>query len=76
MDTHSDSEYEICDDNGVIHGSNSKEEMRHAYAAMTGGAEELMELGFELAEAEALVTQYTTEWKGDLKLVHVLSRIR
>jgi len=57
--------YEIIDDNGVIH-SGTEGEMTHAFDVMKSPVD------FDDEDNDL----YWADWTGDLKLVHVIQKIR
>ncbi len=63
--------YEIIDDNGTIHAG-SEDEMREAFAAMTG------DVSFfdKKKDYKQAVANYGDEWSGDLKLIQVIDSYR
>lgn len=65
--------WEIIDNNGVIH-SGTEEEMIKAFEFMTNDLAALKEKWkgtYTMREIRNLCLEYGIEWKGDLKLVQV-----
>ncbi len=63
--------FEIIDDNGTIH-SGSEEEMIKAFECMTLSVAEIASINeTNTSNAEFLIQQWKSEWKGDLKLIEI-----
>jgi hypothetical protein len=66
------SEYAVMDDNGIIHQSSVKEDMEIAFNAMQESQEFFYTQDYPEESYNEYVSEYGTDWEGDLRFIEIL----